>query len=332
MSQPLVSVITPTMNPGPRLARCLRSVTDQTYTHVEHIVIDGGSTDGSLEILATKPNVTWISEPDEGQSDAINKGFAMAKGDYLGWLNADDYLVPQAVERTVTAFAENPQAGWSVGDVIVRGPADAQLERPASIDKEASWRARNLAAQPGSFTARWALDKVGGLDPSFHLMMDLDLWLRLLAEGIRHVYIPEVLAVFELHEDSKSGSISHAEFLLEDGKARAKVGRLEEAAFAFGRAMAWSDASEPYEWLQGRLGPDLSGLRKELISSGLRTERLVLGAKGSTLSALRVLAPTLWLSGLSRSRVLHAAGRELSRAHRRRAASRFLRQMGLGEG
>lgn len=324
MNGPLVSIVTPTLNPGQRLARCVQSVRGQTYNWIEHIVVDGGSNDGTLDFLRSNRSIRWLSESDDGQSDAINKGFAMARGEYMGWLNADDLLTPWAIEKTILKFARNPNAGWSVGDVIVRGKSHAELERPALIDKESRWRARNLAAQPGSLTAKWALDKVGGLDPSFHLMMDLDLWLRLLAQRVEHVYVPEVVAVFELHEDSKSGSISHAEFLLEDGRARTKVGRYAEGSFAYGRAMAWTSSPEPRRWLERQLGPDVANLQEDLIALGFKTERVVLEAKGSLLGAVGALNPRLWWSELARSRLIHAVGRMLSRSRRKRLASQCL--------
>lgn len=323
---PLVSIITPTFNPGKRLERCLASVSAQTYPMVEHIVVDGGSSDGTLDLLRST-EVRWVSEPDQGQSDAINKGFALAHGNYLGWLNADDVLTPGAVEQIVAAFQASPEIGWSIGDVIVRSGEQAEIERPARVEKESTWRARNIAAQPGSFIAQWALEKVGGLDPSFHFMMDLDLWLRLVDADIKHVYLPDVLAIFELHEDSKSGSIAHSEFLLEDGMARAKTGRSAEASFAYGRASAWANTSDPEKWLRECLGGAFEELQGALVMQGLRTELAILASKRSRFGIVRAMDPRLWRSGAARSRLLHAIGRELSRSRRRAAAIRILREL-----
>ena len=114
-----VSVITPCLNPGDRFVRCLDSLAAQGYAEVEHVVVDGGSTDGTVE-LARSRGATVISEPDRGQTDALNKGFALATGDYIGWLNADDWLVPEALERVVEAFAVNSEAGWVYCDCEIR--------------------------------------------------------------------------------------------------------------------------------------------------------------------------------------------------------------------
>src|SRR3954454_12381822 len=107
---PLVSIVTPCLEPGERLARCLESVAAQTYPRIEHIVVDGGSTDGTVKELR-KRGVRFVSEPDDGQTQAINKGFALARGDWLGWLNADDVLTTRAVELAVSGARETPGAG-----------------------------------------------------------------------------------------------------------------------------------------------------------------------------------------------------------------------------
>lgn len=109
---PLVSIVTPSYNKGCFIEETILSVKNQTYPYIEHIVMDGGSTDGTLDILRKYANnITWLSEPDEGQSDAINKGWRRAKGQILGWLNADDTYMPWAVQTAVEFLAENPDVG-----------------------------------------------------------------------------------------------------------------------------------------------------------------------------------------------------------------------------
>src|SRR4030042_1306962 len=113
---PLVPIVPPSLNKGRFIEETILSIKNQTYPRIEHIVIDGGSTDETLDILKKYSNsLIWISEPDKGQSDAINKGWRMAKGDILGWLNADDTYMPWAVETAVRFFAENPDVGMVYG-------------------------------------------------------------------------------------------------------------------------------------------------------------------------------------------------------------------------
>ena len=162
-----VSVITPCLNPGAMLVHCLDSVSAQTYKDVEHIIVDGGSTDGTVE-LARSRGLRVISEPDRGQTDALNKGFALASGDYLGWLNADDWLVPHAVEGIVTAFATNPEVGWVYcdceirkenGDSRDRSSADATEQNDAGAWQQADAAGgicRALGSRPGRPAGRRA--------------------------------------------------------------------------------------------------------------------------------------------------------------------------------
>lgn len=318
---PLVSIITPTFNPGRRLERCLASVSSQTYSPIEHIVVDGGSTDGTLDVLGRVPGIRYVSEPDGGQADAINKGFGMARGSILGWLNADDVLRPGAVKATADALRSG-ESGWTIGDVVVVSEGHGEVERPAQPDKPQTWRARNVAAQPGSFISRWALEKVGFLDPSFHYMMDLDLWLRLIDGGAPHRYLPEVLAVFEVHSDSKSGSVPHSHFLVDDARARWKSGRFTDAAFAFGRAIAWglqrgSTRDDVDAELSILFGPSRQLLTVRDVDQGFRTEKAILALKQRRLSAaVPLVNPRLWSHAAYRSRIAHLIGRVLTRRSR----------------
>ena len=238
-SAPLVSIVTPCLNPGERLVGCLDSVAAQTYPHIEHVVVDGGSTDGTPELLRER-GVRFVSEPDDGQTQAINKGFGLAGGDWLGWLNADDVLTPRAAELAMAVAAENPSAGWIYGNCeIRRDSGNSVFEPPALIDTR-TLQDRNMLAQPGTLVARWALDRVGPLDQQFDLVMDFDLWLRLVDAAIPAVYVPEVLAIFEIHDASKTGSVPPREFALEGAAAMFKCGHLSDGAAVLGRTAARS--------------------------------------------------------------------------------------------
>jgi GT2 family glycosyltransferase len=238
-ADPLVSIVTPCLNPGERLVRCLDSVAQQTHTRVEHIVVDGGSTDGTVDLLRAH-GVRFVSEPDEGQAQAINKGFGLANGDWLGWLNADDALTPRSTELAMAAASRNPGAGWIYGRCEIRDGAESSVfDPPGRIDKRAL-QDRNMLAQPGTLVARWALDRVGPLDEQFDLVMDFDLWLRLLDAGVPAVYVPDVLAVFEIHPDSKTGRVPLREWELENAAAMFKAGHTSDGAALLGRVAARS--------------------------------------------------------------------------------------------
>lgn len=329
---PLVSIITPTFNPGTRLERCMASVSTQTYPAVEHIIVDGGSDDGTIALLDRAPRIRYASEPDSGQADAINKGFAMASGEILGWLNADDVLTERAVASVVRAFEKDPAIGWTLGDVVVVAEGRGVRERPADVSKPFSWITRNIAAQPGSFVARWALESVDPLDATLHYMMDLDLWLRLIDQGIPHAYIEDVLAVFEVHEDSKSGSLPHALFLLDDCRARMKSGRYDQAAFSLGRSLAWSlgpkeDAPPPWDLLRKELDgldPRRMKLAEDVARHGFLVERAVLAAREQKRKALRLLDPRLWSKVEARARLWDLGRRAVSHRRRRREGAPYV--------
>lgn len=237
--RPSVSIVTPCLNPGKRLVRCLDSVAAQTYPHVEHIVIDGGSTDETGSTLRER-GTRFVSEPDRGQAEAINKGFALARGDWLGWLNADDALTPSSVESAVEAAESAPEAGWVWGDYLVwESGADRRrtVKGPERLDL-ATLEWGGTIGQPGSLVARWALEAVGPLDETLDLAMDYDLWLRLVDAGVPSVYVPETLAIFEVHSASKTGRLGRSPWWFECGKALAGRGHPESAALMLGRAAA----------------------------------------------------------------------------------------------
>ena len=235
---PRVTVVTPCLNPGERLVRCLDSVAAQTYADVEHVVVDGGSTDGSVELVRSR-GLQMISEPDRGQTDALNKGFALGTGEYLGWLNADDSLVPRAIERVVATFASRPDIGWVYCDCeILREDGAAEVARaPAQLSKDILDYGNRLT-QPGVFVARWALDRVGPLDEKIQLAMDFDLWLRLLDARVPAAHVPEALAAFEIHGSSKTGKVDLSVFYREEAASLLKSGRGTPAAAGLGRAAA----------------------------------------------------------------------------------------------
>lgn len=234
-----ISVVTPTLNMAKQLPACLESVRRQSHTDVEHIVIDGGSIDGTVELLRDRAGVRWVSEPDRGQSDAINKGLRLATGDVLGWLNADDELAPGALDRVVAALRREPGAGLVYGDLeFVDVDGRVRIDRPGEFSVTGMWRG-NVLSQPGTFWTRTTQDAVGLLDESFHLTMDFEYWLRMAHAGVRGVYIPEVQARFVVHADSKTGSEDRFRFIEEEARALRTYGEHHGAAMAIDRWFWW---------------------------------------------------------------------------------------------
>lgn len=225
-----------------RLARCIESVRAQGYPAVQHIVIDASSTDGTVELLRSTRGVEWVSEADRGQGHALNKGFARAGGEILGWLNADDQLAPGSLERVVDAFRSRPEAGVVYGDIEVIEDGRATRVKPRGAMTTAGLRGGNVISQPGTFWTRAAWDRVGAtIDESFHLTMDFELWLRFARTGVESVYLPEVLARFEVHPGSKTGSVPSRQFAEEEARALEKHGDFSGAASALQR-WHWADA------------------------------------------------------------------------------------------
>jgi glycosyltransferase involved in cell wall biosynthesis len=207
MPTPLVSIVTPSFNQAPFLEATLRSVLEQDYPKVEYLVVDGGSSDGSREIIERYADrlAWWVSEPDQGQTDAINKGFAHAHGDILAWLNSDDTYLPGAVSEAVAFLQEHPQIGMVYGDANLIDEAGNVLGRfPArQTDYRRLRRGYVHIPQQASFFRASLWGQVGPLDPTFYFAMDYDLWVRI-ARLAPLQYRPGLWANFRLHAAGKS--------------------------------------------------------------------------------------------------------------------------------
>lgn len=212
-STPLVSIVTPSYNQAQFLEKTLRSVLEQDYPNIEYLVVDGGSTDGSVEIIRQYADrlTWWVSEKDNGQADGINKGLKRAKGEFVAWINSDDYYLPGAVSQAVEFLRKDAQLALVYGNMQV---AD-ENGNVINLLTYKNWEIRDLMAfriigQPTVFMRRSALEKAGYLDPEYHYLLDHHLWLRMALQGqIR--YQPSLWAGEHVHSGSKNVAMS-AEF------------------------------------------------------------------------------------------------------------------------
>lgn len=206
-SLPSIAIITPSYQQAQYLEETLQSVLEQNYPFLEYIVIDGGSTDGSKEIIEKYADQLhyWVSEPDDGQSDAINKGFRRTeKALVVGWLNSDDLLLPDALLKVVRTFQNNPDAVMVYGDV-------QSIDQNGKVINEmryGDWQIEdlmqfNIIGQPAVFLRMQIVKALGGLDTSYHYLMDHHMWLRMAMEGDM-IHLPEFLAQARFHEDAKN--------------------------------------------------------------------------------------------------------------------------------
>lgn len=201
-----VGIVVPNYRGGRFLRECLDSLLAQDHKPLSVLVMDGGSDDESVEILKSYGDrIRWVSEPDEGQSDAIGKGFAVLDCDLVGWLNSDDVMLPGAVTRVVEAAVTHPDAVLFHGDLDLIDIDGKHLGtswgRDLTFDKMRAGQCRTL--QPGSVYRAEAVKKAGGMVKDFYLLMDVDLWIRLLGVG-RSQRIPAKLAQFRIHPEAKS--------------------------------------------------------------------------------------------------------------------------------
>jgi glycosyltransferase involved in cell wall biosynthesis len=205
--RPLVSIVTPSFNQARFLEQTILSVFAQDYPHIEYLIVDGGSTDGSLEIIQCfAPHLAWwVSEADLGQTDAINKGFSHARGDILAWLNSDDAYQPGAISQAVDYLQSHPQAGMVYGDAnLIDADGNIIGKFPArQTDYRRLRRGYVHIPQQASFFRASLWKQVGPLDPSFYFAMDYDLWVRLARISELH-YLPSLWADFRLHGSGKS--------------------------------------------------------------------------------------------------------------------------------
>jgi glycosyltransferase involved in cell wall biosynthesis len=224
-----ISVITPSYGKAEYIERTLKSVLSQRGDYeLEYIVVDGGSTDGTVDILKSYGDaICWVSEPDGGQADALNKGLAKASGEVVGWLNSDDLYEPGTLATVARIFEQSPHVQWIYGKVRIIDPHDREIRRWITWYKNARMRrfdygkllTENWISQMGVFWRRSVIDVVGDFRPDLHYCMDYDYWLRL-GKRWPGQFVDRYLAAFRWYPSSKSGAHFGTQFQEELDVAR----------------------------------------------------------------------------------------------------------------
>lgn len=272
----LVSIVTPSYNQAPYLEQTIQSVLEQDYPRIEYIVIDGGSTDNSVEIIKNYADrlAYWTSEKDSGQAEAINKGFAHAKGEILAWLNSDDYYMLNTISVAVRCFEQNPDVVMVYGDMLAVDGDGRTLNlmkyKQLSLEDLLCFQ---IIGQPSVFFRRSALEKAGMLESTFHFMLDHHLWIRLAQQG-RILHVPQVWSAARYHAEAKN---------------RARAAEFGREAF---RVLEWAKKQPELEQIVSKVN------RRALASAHRYDARYLLDggqtgpALGAWLRALAIHPPT----------------------------------------
>jgi glycosyltransferase involved in cell wall biosynthesis len=211
LALPAITIVTPCLNAAATLPATLASVRSQDHPEVEHIVVDGGSTDGTVELLRQAEGVKWVSEPDRGLAHALNKGIAMATGEIVGELNADDLYVAGTLRTVAATLALRPEALWLTGYCPIIDAAGNEIRKPVTAYKNLLLRhysfglylTHNFISAPATFFRRSVLEAVGGFDERYRISVDYDLQLRVARLG-DPVVLDRDLARFRMAEGSLS--------------------------------------------------------------------------------------------------------------------------------
>jgi glycosyltransferase involved in cell wall biosynthesis len=206
--KPLFSVVTPSFNQGRFLEKTIQSVLEQDMDNIEHIVADGASTDDTLAVLQRHPHLQWFSEKDSGQSEALNKGIARARGEWIVWINSDDYLLPGALRRFADFIAAHPSAQFIYSHCIFVDEHERTTSEPRSNYSPAHlaywWRGGAGFPQPGTLFRRDLWERFGPYDNALHYTMDYDFWLKI-SKMVRFEFLDAFTAAYRIHGQSKTG-------------------------------------------------------------------------------------------------------------------------------
>jgi glycosyltransferase involved in cell wall biosynthesis len=218
--KPRITIITPSYNQGQFITETIESVLSQGYPNLEYIVIDGGSTDQTLDVLKVYDGrLFWVSQKDRGQSHAINKGLKRSTGDIISFLNSDDLLEPMALAKVAKFFVDHPEASWLTGKCRTVDPNGNEIRRWVTLYKNLWLRfanhrmlkVLNYISQPATFWRRQVIETVGYFDEQWQYAMDYDYSLRV-GQHFRLWFLDEYLACFRIHPTSKAGASAHAQF------------------------------------------------------------------------------------------------------------------------
>ena len=206
---PLVSIVTPSYNQGGFIEDTILSIQNQTYPFVEHIIVDGASTDGTLHILKKYGNkINWVSEPDNGETEAVNKGFKIARGEIIGWVSSDNTLELDAIKKVVSFFKEHPEVDMVSGGANIIDKSGKFLEviyspKVFSVKRLIRKFGSYGMLEPATFIKKNVLEEVGMLDPSIKYAIEMDLYIRI---GMKYnvAHIPPILANVRFHPEATS--------------------------------------------------------------------------------------------------------------------------------
>jgi glycosyltransferase involved in cell wall biosynthesis len=275
-----MSIVTPSYNQCNFIEECLGSVKAQNYSNVEHIVTDGVSTDGSVEVLrrySQQPSyqhLRWVSEPDQGQSDALNKGFQMATGDIVGWLNSDDRYRPGCFQAVIEAFEKNPDVDVLYGDYTWIDESGHILQVRREIEFSPfvlSYHRVLYIHSTATFFRRRVFGDGNFLNTQYHYAMDYEFFLRLAQKGYRFKRTPHLLADFRWHRKSKSSS-----------SPEKQLAELDAIATSYSRTLQRFKSDAAKKLVLSALRVAAAGLRySEKLVRGYYLEQFRASARGS---------------------------------------------------